>query len=147
MVNLILPRRTRLNEMEHIARTRGMEHLLYASKDINDWSFHECSPPSWAPRSCDHIFEGRDRRSGIVQPWKIDKSQADEHGNFEREHMRIIESFTESLLWLNQTIKEYKARIIQREGSYLALPSPEFNLAMAAKEALHRGDHPNTFKS
>lgn len=147
MTNLILPKRSRLSSAEMAARARNMEHLLHASKDINDWSFHIVSAPSDAPRTCNHVFEGRDKRTGIIQPFKIDVKQADENGNYEREHMRIIEAFTESLLWLDQTIKEHKARIITTGKSSLALPSHEFNIAMAAKEALHRGDHPNTFKS
>lgn len=146
MVNLILPKRSYLSEAEMVARTRGMEHLMYASKDINDWSFHVCSRPPHAPLSCDHVFEARDRKSGIAQPWLIDITQADSHGNFEAEHTRIIEAFTESLLWLAQTIKEFKERAALGNRS-LALPSSDFNIAMAAKEALHRGDHPNTFKS
>ena len=145
MVHLILPKRSDLSQVEHVARTRGMEHLIYASKDINDWTFRETSRETWMPLATHHIYEARDKKSGIIQPWQINERQADENGYFEREHMRIIEAFTESLLWLDQTIKEFKARQAMRD-SRLALPSSEFNLAMAAKEALHRGDHPNSFK-
>jgi hypothetical protein len=149
MVNLILPKRSRLSQLQHLARTRGMEHLIGASKDINLWTFHEVAREPWMSIETDHVFEARDtRHDRVVQPWQIHIGAADEHGSFEREHKRIIEAFTEGLIWLDQTIKQYRARLAAGHHGALSLPNTaEFNMSQAVKDMLHRGDHPNFFRS
>lgn len=147
MAHIILPnKRSRLSQVEHVARTRGMEHLIYASKDINDWSFRETAREAWMSIETDHVWEGTCRKSRIVQPWQIHRGAVDGSGSFAGEHTRIIEHFTASLLWLEQCIKENRARAAAGAHGSLVLPT-QGNLDMSVKNALHRGDHPNFFRS
>ena len=125
-------------------RIESMHHLIYASHDINYWDFTEERPPVGSPRSCDHVFVGRCKKSGIKQPWLIDQIEVDSNGSFESRHNFIIEQFTESLIWLKEFIEEGQARAALGQRG-LVLPGTGTNLEAAAKAALWRGDHPNNF--
>lgn len=144
MVHIISSKRSNLAEKDYVQRMASIAHLVHASKDINLWSRSQQGRPDWAAKSCHHVLVFRDRKTGIEQPFLIDRTQADEHGDFEPEHKRITEHFTQSLLELDHMIKDYQARANLGKAGLL-LPPAEVNFAIAARDALHRGDHPNNF--
>ena len=125
-------------------RMESMAHLVYASHDINDWEFTEERAPEGSAKTTDHIFMGKCKKTGITQPWPIDMIEVDEQGSFQTRHTFIIEHFTESLIWLREFIAEGQARAALGQRG-LVLPNAETNLTAAAKAALWRGDHPNSF--
>lgn len=146
MVYLRKSNQARTTQSQHKQRLASVAHLYRASKDINYWRFEMGVKPHWSPPSCDHVFRAIDTKTGIVQEWMIDINQADEHGQFDAEHRRIIDHFTQSLVWLQELMRENQSRMALKSKG-IVLPSGSFNFEAAAKAALHRGDHDNDYVS
>jgi len=146
MVNIHIPGRSNLSNWDHYRKMQTMGHLHAANKDVNYWEFNRLYPPEWAPPSCDHVFQARDKKTGITQEWLIDKSQASDDGNFTPEHNRIRESFAAALLELDHLAKKARSRMaIGQKGIVLADSEPNFDIL--ARAALWRGDHDNSYES
>lgn len=144
MVNIHIPGRSNIANWEYQKKLKSMAHLVAANKEINYWEFNVLPRPEFTPLSCDHVFQARDKKTGITQEWLIDKCQADENGDFTAEHNRIREIFTGSLLELDHILKKARARMaIGQSGIVLADSDPNFD--MLAREALWRGDHDNSY--
>lgn len=123
------------------ARINSMAHLQHASKDINDWHF-ECRPrTAEQPRSCDHNFVGIDKTTGIISNWPCDLVDADEAGDFEKEHQRIITEFATWLQHLDAAIKLARMKK-QAQESRLILPK-RASAVDAARALLIKGNHPH----
>lgn len=123
------------------ARISSMEHLLHASKDINDWRFERRMPPSGSPKSMEYVFVGVDKTTGIESPWPMDIVDADEAGSFENEEKRIVSEFATWLQHLASAIRAAKAKKAM-ESSRLILPKGS-SAAAAARALLQKGDHPH----
>ena len=139
--------RSNLSETDHHNKLQSLLHLAYASKDINQWKFTIHPKPEWAARSTVHVFEGKCKKSGITQTWLIDEIEEDAAGSFETRHQEIIEHFTEALIYLDTQIQAYKRALQESSLRRMGVALPDVNFAMAARDALHRGDHPNRYKS
>lgn len=141
MAYIHVNKRSNLSETEFRQRMKSIEHLKHASADINDWRFTVQSAPEWAPRSCDHVFEGKCRKTGITNAFLVDLVDADADGSFEPRHKEIIEHFAQSLLYLKHMQAEYRRRVaLKRRG--LVLPDAGVDFGSLARYALQRGDHP-----
>lgn len=136
--------KSNLSHDEYYSRVNSVKHLAHASPDINQWEFKRTPKPDWAPRTTDHVFTARCKKTGITQNWLMGASDCDEHGDFTAEHNRIREAFTAVLLELNHLVKKARSRMaIGQSGMVLADTEPNFDLL--ARDALHRGDHDNTY--
>lgn len=99
-------------------RMQSMEHLMYATKDINYWEFTEEPTPIGAPESMECIYQGRDRKTGITQQWSIDRVDIRQHGTLENVKKHIHRQFTKSLVVLGRAVDRARA-----SRSRLLLPS------------------------
>ena len=125
------------------ARISSMAHLQHASKDINDWRF-ECRPRTASqPKSCDHNFVGIDKTTGIESVWPCDEVDANEAGDFEAEHRRIVSEFATWLQHLDAAMRLAKQKQMAQQ-SRLILPK-RANAVDAARSLLLKGDHPHLY--
>lgn len=146
MPNLILPSHRRASGLTEAQRDRleSMAPLINCSKDINQWTFTIIGRPDWAPPSCDHALLARDKTTGFEKPLLVDIAQAPD-GNFEAEHIRMIEGFTSSLIQLDEILKYLRA--CKTIGHTPDISQLGHNLEMKVRHDLHRGDHDNDFAS
>lgn len=142
MSNLILPGRrqaSQIPETEFQKRMKSAVHLHKASKDINMWKISLVGAPDWAPPSCDHAMRFYDRKTGVEHYFLMDQVQADENGDFEKEHRRVTEAFTRVLLELDEMIKYLQA--CKLLGLQPDLSKLGHGLEVKVRDELWRGDH------
>jgi len=123
------------------ARLNSMEHLLHASKNINDWRFERRSPTAGSPKSLEYVYVGIDSTTGIETYWNMDTVDAVEAGSFEAEEKRIISEFATWLQHLASAIRVARAKKLA-ENTRLILPKSA-SAAMAARALLQNGPHSN----
>jgi hypothetical protein len=128
----------RLTFNEAHERVTSMQHLLYATKDINYWEFTEEPVPSGSPPTMVVLYKARDTKTGIVQPFPIDQVDIQHHGTLENVYKHIHRSFATSLTVLGQAIDQAKLA-----KSNLLLPKylRHQGTRMSAFKRLQKGDH------
>lgn len=145
MSNLILPGRRNMskNQEEYQERLKSALPLLKATKDINRWKREIVLPAADAPKSCTHVLQFTDTITGMVVPYPIDEAQADEHGEYEKEHNRITEFFTMALNDMQEMIDYVKRCNLL--GIQPSIQDLGRNRDTKAKTILWKGDHGNNY--
>lgn len=123
---------SRLRQEEIVARLQGAGDLIYASHDINQWTFELCRAPSDAAPSTIGVYEGRCKKTGVKAHWPIDQVDIDAaNGDFEVVRKQIHVQFGAFLVLIGTAVSQ--ARI---ENSGLILP----------RHMKHSGKFSNAFK-
>lgn len=128
---------SQLSFAEAREKVKSMQHLLYATKDINYWEFTEEATPIGAPESMVCVYRGKDKKTGITQDFFIDRADIRHHGTLENVKKHIHRQFAKSLAIFGRAIDQARA-----QQSRLILPRhmSSKGAAAAAYKRLEAGD-------